>query len=85
MQESLFFFTEALFVYQWSKASDKIGRKPVLMIGMVGTMLSMLFFGLSRTFTTLVIRSVFSVIFASAGICNSITMVITSVAVSVAC
>ncbi|KAF5327120.1 hypothetical protein D9619_004721 [Psilocybe cf. subviscida] len=53
--ESLFFFTEALFVYQWSKMSDRIGRKPVLMIGMVGTMLSMLFFGLSRTFTMLVI------------------------------
>ncbi|KAF5327242.1 hypothetical protein D9619_004767 [Psilocybe cf. subviscida] len=53
--ESLFFLTEALFVYRWSKMSDRIGRKPVLMIGMVGTMLSMLFFGLSRTFTMLVI------------------------------
>jgi len=44
-------------VFQWSRASDRIGRKPVLMLGMVGTISSMLFFGLSRTFSALVIRS----------------------------
>ncbi|KAF9048789.1 major facilitator superfamily domain-containing protein [Panaeolus papilionaceus] len=53
--ESLFFATEALTVFQWSRTSDRIGRKPVLMIGMIGTMLSMICFGLSRTFATLVI------------------------------
>ncbi|PPQ63561.1 hypothetical protein CVT24_004858 [Panaeolus cyanescens] len=53
--ESLFFATEALTVFQWSRMSDRIGRKPVLMIGMIGTMLSMICFGLSRTFATLVI------------------------------
>ncbi|KAF4613857.1 hypothetical protein D9613_007964 [Agrocybe pediades] len=53
--ESLFFLTEAITVFQWSRTSDRIGRKPVMMIGMIGTMLSMLCFGLSRTFVTLVI------------------------------
>ena len=55
-QESLFFVTEALTVLQWSRASDHIGRKPVILIGLIGTALSMLAFGLSRTFWTLVLR-----------------------------
>jgi len=38
------------------QSSDRIGRKPVLLFAMVGTVLSMLFFGLSRTFSALVIR-----------------------------
>ncbi|KAF8150914.1 major facilitator superfamily transporter [Crassisporium funariophilum] len=53
--ESLFFATEALTVFQWSRVSDRIGRKPVLLIGLVGTFLSMQLFGLSRTFGALVI------------------------------
>jgi len=55
-QESLFFVTEALTVLQWSRASDHVGRKPVLLIGLLGTTLSMLSFGLSRRFSTLVLR-----------------------------
>ncbi|KJA16171.1 hypothetical protein HYPSUDRAFT_207236 [Hypholoma sublateritium FD-334 SS-4] len=55
MIESLFFATEALTVFQWSRLSDNIGRKPVLMIGLMGTIISMLAFGLSKTFLTLVI------------------------------
>lgn len=53
--ESLFFATEALTILQWSRLSDHIGRKPILLIGLVGSALSMLCFGLSRTFSTLVI------------------------------
>jgi len=37
-------------VLQWSRVSDYIGRKPVILIGLLGTTLSMLAFGLSRTF-----------------------------------
>jgi MFS family permease len=55
-QESLFFATEALCVLQWSRLSDYLGRKPVLLTGLFGSALSMLCFGLSRTFWTLVIR-----------------------------
>ncbi|KAJ6570054.1 major facilitator superfamily domain-containing protein [Mycena vulgaris] len=53
--ESLFFITEALTVLQWSRASDHIGRKPILLVGLFGSAISMLCFGLSRTFWALVI------------------------------
>lgn len=76
VQESLFFVTEAMTVFQveptnscriprlakmndctqWSRASDHIGRKPILLIGLAGSMISMLLFGLSKTFWALVIR-----------------------------
>ncbi|KAJ7728465.1 major facilitator superfamily domain-containing protein [Mycena metata] len=52
--ESLFFLTEALTVLQWSRASDRVGRKPILLLGLIGTSISMLLFGLSRTFWALV-------------------------------
>ncbi|KIK76845.1 hypothetical protein PAXRUDRAFT_835199 [Paxillus rubicundulus Ve08.2h10] len=42
-------------VLQWSRASDRVGRKPVLLLGIFGLSLSMLCFGLSRTFTGLVL------------------------------
>ncbi|KAL1716993.1 major facilitator superfamily domain-containing protein [Schizophyllum commune] len=57
--ESLFFVTEALTVLQWSRISDYIGRKPVLLLGMSGTIISMLCFGLSRTFWELVVSRCF--------------------------
>ncbi|TRM67491.1 major facilitator superfamily domain-containing protein [Schizophyllum amplum] len=57
--ESLFFVTEALTVLQWSRVSDYIGRKPVLLLGMFGTIVSMLCFGLSTTFWQLVISRCF--------------------------
>ncbi|KAF8878527.1 major facilitator superfamily domain-containing protein [Infundibulicybe gibba] len=40
---------------QWSRLSDHVGRKPVLLFGLAGTLLSTLLFGLSRTFWTLVV------------------------------
>ncbi|KAF9219620.1 MFS general substrate transporter [Gyrodon lividus] len=55
MIESLFFATQAVTVLQWSRASDRVGRKPVLLLGIFGLSLSMLCFGLSRTFTGLVV------------------------------
>ncbi|KAG5644661.1 hypothetical protein DXG03_008043 [Asterophora parasitica] len=55
--ESLFFLTEALTVLQWSRISDHVGRKPILLIGLFGTSVSMLSFGLSRTFWGLVLRA----------------------------
>ncbi|KAJ7110829.1 major facilitator superfamily domain-containing protein [Mycena crocata] len=53
--ESLFFLTEAMTVLQWSRASDHVGRKPILLIGLFGTAVSILCFGLSRTFWALVV------------------------------
>ncbi|KAI0046335.1 major facilitator superfamily transporter [Auriscalpium vulgare] len=53
--ESLYFAAEALTVLQWSRLSDHVGRKPVLLSGIAAMTLSILGFGLSRTFWSLVI------------------------------
>ncbi|KAJ6577494.1 member of major facilitator superfamily multidrug-resistance, DHA1 sub-family [Mycena capillaripes] len=53
--QSLFFFTQALTVLHWSRLSDHIGRKPVILTGLFGLSLSMYCFGLSRSFWGLVV------------------------------
>lgn len=53
---SLFFATQAMTVLHWSRLSDRVGRKPVIMTGLFGLSLSMYSFGLSRTFWGLVMR-----------------------------
>lgn len=55
-QESLFFVTQALTTWQWSRLSDFVGRRPVILIGLLGLSVSNFAFGLSRTLTTLIIR-----------------------------
>lgn len=40
---------------QWGRASDHIGRKPVLLGGLLGLTLSMLGFGVSRAYWALVL------------------------------
>ncbi|KIK38462.1 hypothetical protein CY34DRAFT_90962 [Suillus luteus UH-Slu-Lm8-n1] len=54
-QESLFFVRQALTVLRWTRLSDCIGRKSALVIGLLGTCISMLCFGLSTTLRGLVI------------------------------
>jgi MFS family permease len=41
-------------ILQWGRLSDRIGRRPVLLSGLFGLGLSMLCFGLSHTFWTVV-------------------------------
>ncbi|KAF9644584.1 MFS general substrate transporter, partial [Thelephora ganbajun] len=53
--ESVFFFAEASCTLFWSFFSERIGRKPVLMTGMAGLVISMTSFGLSKTFAGLVV------------------------------
>ncbi|EIW83691.1 MFS general substrate transporter [Coniophora puteana RWD-64-598 SS2] len=53
--ESLFYVTQAMTVFQYSRLSDRFGRKPVLLLGIFGLALSMLCFGLSRTFWSLIL------------------------------
>lgn len=70
--ESLFFVTQALTVLMWSRLSDRIGRKPVLMIGLFGLGLSMLCFGLSTSFWTLVIsRCICGMLNGNSGVMKS--------------
>ncbi|KAG0709389.1 major facilitator superfamily domain-containing protein [Suillus ampliporus] len=69
MIESLFFVAQTLTVLRWSRLSDRIGRKPVLLVGLSGTCMSMLCFGLSRSFWSLVIsRCMCGVLNGNAGV-----------------
>jgi DHA1 family multidrug resistance protein-like MFS transporter len=40
-------FTEPIFGPMWGSVSDRVGRRPILMLGMLGYGLSSLLFGLS--------------------------------------
>ncbi|PIL29842.1 MFS general substrate transporter [Ganoderma sinense ZZ0214-1] len=53
--ESSFYAVEAVCVLQWGRASDRIGRKPVLLGGLLGLTLSMIGFGLSTKYWALVL------------------------------
>ncbi|EPQ26331.1 uncharacterized protein PFL1_05980 [Pseudozyma flocculosa PF-1] len=54
--ESLFAFAQCCTILFWGGLSDRVGRKPVLLSGLVGVSCSIILFGLSRTF----IAAVFS-------------------------
>lgn len=47
--ESVFAFAQLLFIFQWGKLSDRIGRKPVILCGLCGLTISTIFFGLSTS------------------------------------
>ncbi|KAF1981358.1 MFS general substrate transporter [Aulographum hederae CBS 113979] len=55
MVTSAFAFAEFAAGVFWGRLSDKVGRKPILLMGMAGTGLSMLMFGFSRNLTTALI------------------------------
>lgn len=47
---SSFAFCQFLFCVRWGKLSNKIGRKPVLLTGLLGTSVSLVLFGFSRNY-----------------------------------
>ncbi|THH33951.1 hypothetical protein EUX98_g221 [Antrodiella citrinella] len=50
MVESIFAISQLLSIYQWAKFSDRVGRRPVVLIGILGIALSTLLTGLSKSF-----------------------------------
>ncbi|KAN0136219.1 efflux pump azaL [Lactarius tabidus] len=55
MLMSIHYAAEAATVLQWSRFSDHIGRKPILLLGLMGSVVSTILFGLSRSFWALVL------------------------------
>ncbi|KIL58275.1 hypothetical protein M378DRAFT_86726 [Amanita muscaria Koide BX008] len=60
LMQSMFYLAEAVTIFQWSRLSDHIGRKPVILIGLTGLSVSMYTFGLSTTFLGLVLSRCFN-------------------------
>ncbi|KAI0290669.1 MFS general substrate transporter [Russula brevipes] len=52
---SLHFAAEAVTALHWNRLSDHIGRKPVLLSCLAGTTISIILFGLSRSFWAIVL------------------------------
>jgi MFS family permease len=55
MKQSLYYLTSSIFVLYWGRLSDRIGRKPIIMIGLIGMVLSGILFGKSHSFITLIL------------------------------
>ena len=58
-KESLFFIVEASTVFFWGMASDRFGRKPILLLGPLGLAVALLSFGLARSFHVMIISRAF--------------------------
>lgn len=58
--ESLFSISSFLCMYQWGKLSDRVGRKPVVVNGLVGVGATLIMFGLSRSYWMAVIARALS-------------------------
>jgi MFS family permease len=52
---SAHYAAEAVTVLHWNRLSDHIGRKPVLLLCLIGVVVSAIVFGLSRSFWALVL------------------------------
>jgi len=66
---SSFFLCQFLSGYFWGILSDKVGRRPVLLLGMFGTAVSTVLFGFSKTVVWAVItRSCSGILNGNAGV-----------------
>lgn len=56
---------ERILGVPWGSLSDRIGRKPVVLMGLASTCVGVLLFGLSKSFTWSLLTKVFSGLFVS--------------------
>ncbi|KAI9454533.1 MFS general substrate transporter [Lactarius psammicola] len=76
--QSIFFASQALTVLLWSRLSDVVGRKPILLMGLFGLSLSMYSFGLSTSYWGAVFsRGLNGALNGNSGIMKSIVAEIT--------
>jgi MFS family permease len=62
---SIYPFFQLLFVVVWGKLSDRYGRKPIILIGLIGFVIMQLLTGLATSLTMLYIARIFGGIFTS--------------------
>ncbi|WP_445737255.1 MFS transporter [Mariniflexile sp.] len=62
---SVYPFFQLLFVVVWGKLSDKYGRKPIIIVGLIGFVIMQLFTGLATSLTMLYAARIFGGIFSS--------------------
>lgn len=78
--QSSYYATHVLTIFHWSRLSDHIGRKPVVLIALVAISVSMFSFGLSKIFLGLVVsRAVCGALDGSGGVIKSMVIDITDV------
>ncbi|KAG2138610.1 major facilitator superfamily domain-containing protein [Suillus bovinus] len=76
--ESSYYAAHALTIFHWSQLSDHIGRKPVILTALLALIVSIFWFGLSKTFLGLVVSRVVCGAFdPSVGVVKSLLMDIT--------
>ena len=63
---SIYPFFQLLFVVVWGKLSDKYGRKPIIICGLIGFVIMQLLTGLATSLTMLYVARIFGGIFTSA-------------------
>ncbi|KIJ36367.1 hypothetical protein M422DRAFT_232613 [Sphaerobolus stellatus SS14] len=63
--DTVYYCVEGIFILQWSRISDRIGRRPVLLVGVIGLSFSSVCFGYSKTFLGVLISN------SLAGVLNS--------------
>ncbi|KAH8985309.1 MFS general substrate transporter [Lactarius akahatsu] len=75
---SAHFAAEAVTVLHWNRLSDHIGRKPVLLLCLIGVIVSVIVFGLSRSFWALVLsRALHGALKGYGGVVKSMTAELT--------
>ncbi|KAI0646944.1 MFS general substrate transporter [Trametes meyenii] len=62
--ESSFAVAQVVSIYQWARLSDIIGRRPVVLLGIMGIGISTMFFGVSTTLTGLIMARSLSGLFS---------------------
>lgn len=62
---SIYPFFQLLFVVVWGKLSDRYGRKPIIIYGLIGFVIMQLLTGLATSLTMLYIARIFGGIFTS--------------------